>query len=423
MLERAVQRGTLMVGVRSYARAAPPGAPTPAEPDNYDVALAQALATRLGLRLHLAGLAPSDQDAALREGRADLVIAGAADAPRPGIGIAATEGGYDDAPGMLVTLRAGRLSGAADLAGASVCVPQGSGYASTLVRRHGAQPKTFPSSVPCRIGVHGGRVPSPGRPWRRPRAAAAQRRVALLSRLRPRPRPSAALRPDVRVTESPHATRRFVGSKSASPGCRPHAGVGNELGTAPARRARGFGVDLSLRQHDPRSGGPACVRAAARPVLEHSSGTLACAHRGSRPVLRRMECCEHVLGNPDPLRASSHPGIHHARVDRTRRLATAGRQAVSSHVGGRGAVGARGAAPRHSSARRLSRRSGRLHARTGRGLRLGRGHSGAQARRHTSAAASGYRMATADSGRPHRAGRDVVRPGDPGSCRPGPRCS
>jgi len=147
VLERAMHRGTLIVGVRSYARPAPPGTPTPAEPDNYDVALAEMLASRLGLRLHLVGLASSDQDAALRDGRADLVIAGAAEAPQSGTGLAATEGSYDDMPGMLVTLRAGKVGSAADLAGASVCVPQGSGYASTLVRRHGAQPRTFPSSV------------------------------------------------------------------------------------------------------------------------------------------------------------------------------------------------------------------------------------------------------------------------------------
>ena len=35
VLARAAQRNLLVVGVRSYVRPAPPGAPTPAEPDRY----------------------------------------------------------------------------------------------------------------------------------------------------------------------------------------------------------------------------------------------------------------------------------------------------------------------------------------------------------------------------------------------------
>jgi len=146
VLERAVQRGTLVVGVRSYARPAPPGEPTPAEPDSYDVALAQGLADRLGVRLHLVGLDPSSHDAALREHRLDLVVAGAPGAPASE-GVAVADGDYDGAPGMLVGLRSGRLQRTDDLAGQPVCVVQGSGFTRTLTERFGARPRAYPSSV------------------------------------------------------------------------------------------------------------------------------------------------------------------------------------------------------------------------------------------------------------------------------------
>lgn len=146
VLQRAVQRGALVVGVRSYARPAPPGALTPAEPDSYDVALAQALADRLGLRLQLLGVDAASQDAALRNHLVDLVVAGAADG-RQSPGIALAEGNYDSAPGLLLSLRSGKVRGAGDLAGQSVCVVQGSGFAQTVQGRQGAQPKTYPSSV------------------------------------------------------------------------------------------------------------------------------------------------------------------------------------------------------------------------------------------------------------------------------------
>lgn len=147
VLERATRRGTLVVGVRSYPRPAPPGAPAPAEPDSYDAAIAGRLAAQLGLQVELVGLAPSAQDGALREGRVDLVLAGAPADAAAGSGIATVQGSYDQASGMLVALRKGRAQEAADLRDAPVCVAQGSGYASTVAQRFGARPRSYPSSV------------------------------------------------------------------------------------------------------------------------------------------------------------------------------------------------------------------------------------------------------------------------------------
>ncbi|MFB8830963.1 hypothetical protein ACE0DR_20275 [Azotobacter sp. CWF10] len=76
--EQARARGRLIVGVRAYPRPALPGMPVAAEPDPFDAALAQALGDYLGLPVETLGLSPERREAALREGRVDLLVAGAA---------------------------------------------------------------------------------------------------------------------------------------------------------------------------------------------------------------------------------------------------------------------------------------------------------------------------------------------------------
>ena len=151
VLARAIARGSLIVGVRTYPRPAPPEAPTPPEPDDFDATLARELAKSLGVRIELVGLAPEARDAALRNGTVDLLIAGVAeDAPAPqapGAGIAAAPGSYDTGRGLVVALRRGQVQDASALRGASVCVGEGSGYAGAVAQRYGAQPHSYPSSV------------------------------------------------------------------------------------------------------------------------------------------------------------------------------------------------------------------------------------------------------------------------------------
>ena len=146
VLARAIERGTLVVGVRRYPRPAPPEAPTPPEPDGFDATLARELARSLGVKLELVGLDTATQEAALREGRVDLLVAGvpATAAPK---GIDAAPGSYDTGSGLVVALRKGRVQEAEALRGASVCVGEGSGYAGAVSLRYGAQPRSYPSSV------------------------------------------------------------------------------------------------------------------------------------------------------------------------------------------------------------------------------------------------------------------------------------
>ena len=146
VLARAIERGTLVVGVRRYPRPAPPEAPTPPEPDGFDAALARELARSLGVTLELVGLDAAAQDAALRDGRVDLLIAGVPSAAAPK-GIDAAPGSYDTGSGLVVALRKGRVQDAQALRGAPVCVGEGSGYAGAVSLRYGAEPRSYPSSV------------------------------------------------------------------------------------------------------------------------------------------------------------------------------------------------------------------------------------------------------------------------------------
>lgn len=146
VLDRAVARGVLRVGVRSYPRPAPPEAPTPPEPDSFDATLAARLAASLGVRLELVGLAPQAQAAALRQGAVDVLFAGVPEARAPE-GVAVAPGDYSPGRGMIVALRKGRIQDTFALQGATVCAGEGSSYARTVSARYGAVAKPYPSGV------------------------------------------------------------------------------------------------------------------------------------------------------------------------------------------------------------------------------------------------------------------------------------
>jgi polar amino acid transport system substrate-binding protein len=145
VLAHAIERGKLIVGVRRYPRPAPPEAPTPPEPDGFDATLARQLAASLGVPLELVGLDAATQEAALREGRVDLLVAGVP--AQSAQDIAAAPGSYDIGRGLVVALRRGKVQEESALRGASVCVGEGSGYADAVSQRYGAQPRSYPSSV------------------------------------------------------------------------------------------------------------------------------------------------------------------------------------------------------------------------------------------------------------------------------------
>ena len=147
------QRGTLVVAVRAYPRPAPPGAPTPAEPDGFDAHLALFIAKKLGVQLQLVGLQQMGQGQGYTAPPVpvDLVLVGAPAAAGGNVPTAYTGGAV-----RLVVLRNSTLHSTADLRGRSVCVQSGSAYAQSLVQAHGVVPRSYPSGVHAIYAFMGG---------------------------------------------------------------------------------------------------------------------------------------------------------------------------------------------------------------------------------------------------------------------------
>lgn len=143
--EQARARGRLIVGVRAYPRPALPGLPVVAEPDPFDAALARALGEYLGLPVETLGLSPERREAALREGRLDLLVAGAAASDVSGS--AAIPASRRQGEGALVVLRGLDIHDGKDLRGYSLCLAEGSPYRRPLAERHGARLREYPSPV------------------------------------------------------------------------------------------------------------------------------------------------------------------------------------------------------------------------------------------------------------------------------------
>lgn len=146
LLEPALARGKLLVGVREYVRPALPGAPAQAEADLVDAALARALGAYLKLPVELVGLPPAQREAALAAGRVDLLIAGSAAQPAPASDLRLPASARH-AEGALLVLRGLPLAETASLRGRSVCLAEGSPYRHELVNRQGAEVRTYPSAV------------------------------------------------------------------------------------------------------------------------------------------------------------------------------------------------------------------------------------------------------------------------------------
>lgn len=145
VLQQALERGVLRVGVREYPRPSLPSDPLPPEPDNLDAGLARHIAQQIGVPVQLVGLAAEQVAPALAAAQVDLVLAGSPATPHalPHRSSVA----YLLGPARIVVLRNGPLASAAHLAGQSVCVAEGSPYAAPLQERHGARPVVLRSAV------------------------------------------------------------------------------------------------------------------------------------------------------------------------------------------------------------------------------------------------------------------------------------
>jgi len=144
VLAGARRRGVLVVGVREYARPAPPGAPNPPGPDDFDAGLARFLGERLRVPVKLVGLDADGRAHGAGAPAPDLVIAGA----RPGAaGEPRVASPYAGGSGRLIALRGSPYRRAGDLARRPVCVAQGSPYARELASRYHAAPVVYASAI------------------------------------------------------------------------------------------------------------------------------------------------------------------------------------------------------------------------------------------------------------------------------------
>lgn len=132
MLDAIRARGELVVSVREYARPAPPGKPAPIEPDSFDVSLARFLAERLHVSVRVSNTGPVDLNVA---GTAPASLAPAVPTP------------YTGGDGAVVALRGSAYARIDDLRHRTVCVAQGSPYASVLAQRIGAVPRAYASAI------------------------------------------------------------------------------------------------------------------------------------------------------------------------------------------------------------------------------------------------------------------------------------
>lgn len=145
-LDAVRARGELVVGVRQYVRPAPPGRPTPPEPDAFDVSLARFVAERLQVRLRVVGLSADGRET--RFPGVDMTVAGAMGGNVPTA--------YLGGGGALVALRNSDYRQPEDLRQRAVCVAQGSPYAQALRRTLGAVPRVYASSIRAVAGFMAG---------------------------------------------------------------------------------------------------------------------------------------------------------------------------------------------------------------------------------------------------------------------------
>ena len=155
LLEAVKARGKLVVGVRQYARPAPPKAPTAPEPDHFDVAMARFIAGRLGVELQVVGLPGEPGSAVWRAAQrnVDIMVAGAT---HGGDDMPTVSAAYATGAGSLLVLRGSPYQRASDLRGKTVCVGQGSAYVSQLERETQAMPKIYASSIRAASGFMAG---------------------------------------------------------------------------------------------------------------------------------------------------------------------------------------------------------------------------------------------------------------------------
>lgn len=155
-LDRIKGRGKLTVGV--ILSGAPFGFidPKSQEQKGYNVDLAKALASDLGVELETVTVTPPNRVQFLQQGKVDILIANMQYTEERAQILDYVPTPYDRAGGAAVVRKDSGLKDWADLKGKPVCISQGSNYAQPLAEEYGAIVKGLPSQPESLLALQGG---------------------------------------------------------------------------------------------------------------------------------------------------------------------------------------------------------------------------------------------------------------------------
>ena len=155
-LDRIKGRGKLTVGV--ILSGAPFGAidPKTQEQTGFNIDIAKALATDLGVELESVTVTPPNRVQFLQQGKVDILIANMQYTEERAKVMDYVPTPYDRAGGAAVVRKDSGLKDWADLKGKPVCISQGSNYAQPLAEEYGAIVKGLPSQPESLLALQGG---------------------------------------------------------------------------------------------------------------------------------------------------------------------------------------------------------------------------------------------------------------------------
>ena len=155
-LDKIKQRGQVTIGV--ILSGPPFGTINPAtqKPEGFNVDLAQAVATGLGVKLDAVQVQPSNRVQFLQSGKVDVLIANMSWTQERSEILDFAPTPFEEIGGALLTRKGGSFKQWDDVRGKTVCVSQGSNYTKPLIEEYGAKIKAFRGQPESLLALRGG---------------------------------------------------------------------------------------------------------------------------------------------------------------------------------------------------------------------------------------------------------------------------
>jgi len=155
-LDKVQQRGQITIGV--ILSGPPFGTIDPAtqKPVGFNVDLAQAVATGLGVTLEAVQVQPSNRVQFLQSGKVDALIANMSWTQERSEILDFAPTPFEEIGGALLTRKGGSFKAWADVRGKTICVSQGSNYTKPLIEEYGARIKAFRGQPESLLALRGG---------------------------------------------------------------------------------------------------------------------------------------------------------------------------------------------------------------------------------------------------------------------------